>query len=85
MLTEIAEAFDLPLDTVAGLPHFEMLGDRELYLIHHKGILSYGSEEITVNAPPYRYRIAGKNLTLRAMTEKELRIGGRIESVTLTH
>lgn len=82
-LMEIAEAFDLPPDAVAGMPHMELLGDRELYLLHHRGILSYGSGEIVVHAPPLTYRIVGKNLTLRAMTEQELRIAGRIESILL--
>ena len=37
----MAELFDLPADLVAGLPHLEMVGSRQLYLEHHTGILSY--------------------------------------------
>ena len=82
-LMELAEAFDLPLDTVAKLPHLELLGDRELLLAGHRGILAYSGEEILVNAPPYTMLIRGASLTLRAMTGEELRLSGRIESVEI--
>ena len=83
VLTELAEAFDLPLDTVAHLPHLELLGDRELILSGHRGILAYSGDEIVVSAPPCTMLIRGALLTLRAMTEEELRIAGRIESVSI--
>ena len=45
MLARMAELFDLPADIVAGLCHVEMLGDRQLFLEGHSGILSYGTEQ----------------------------------------
>ena len=48
MLARMAELFDLPADIVAGLCHVEMLGDRQLFLEGHSGILSYGTEQIDV-------------------------------------
>ena len=50
MLARMAELFDLPADIVAGLCHVEMLGDRQLFLEGHSGILSYGTEQIDVGA-----------------------------------
>ena len=46
VLDTVAELFDLPADLVAGLPHLEMVGSRQLYLEHHTGILSYSEEQI---------------------------------------
>ena len=80
-LLELAEAFDLPLDTVAHLPHVELLGDRELLLARHRGILAYSAEEIIVSAPPHTLRIRGSGLCLRAMTGEELRVTGRISGI----
>ena len=80
-LMELAEAFDLPLDTVAKLPHLELLGDRELLLSGHRGILAYSGEEIMVSAPPFTLAIRGSGLCLRAMTGEELRVAGRITGV----
>ena len=50
VLAGAAELFDLPADVVAGLPHVEVVGNREFYMENHRGILSYGGEEIAVNA-----------------------------------
>ena len=46
LLERTAEVFDLPGDVVAGLPRIELTGSRELRMENHKGILSYGGEEI---------------------------------------
>ena len=82
-LLELAELFDLPLDAVAHLPHIELLGDRELMLSRHRGILSYSAEEITVATESFRLVIGGTGLTLCAMTAEELRIAGRIAAVSI--
>lgn len=81
VLTRAAELFDLPTDIVAGLCHLEMLGDRQLFLEGHGGILSYGTERIDVNAGALILRVRGSGLTLRSMTDTEVRIAGRIDAV----
>ena len=81
ILSAVAELFDLPGDVVAGLPHLEMVGSRQLYLEHHTGILAYSEEQIDANTTAGVLRIRGRNLTLLAMTAEELRIGGRIDAV----
>ena len=81
MMIRMAEFFDLPADIVAGLCHLEMLGDRQLFLEGHGGILSYGTEQIDVNAGPLILRVRGQDLTLRSMTDAEVRISGRIDAV----
>ena len=81
MLTRIAELFDLPADVVAGLCHVELLGDRQLFLEGHGGILSYGTEQIDINAGALILRVRGSGLTLRSMTDTEVRISGRIDAI----
>lgn len=78
----MAELFDLPADLVAGLTHLELLGDRELLLEGHGGILSFGDTQIDVSAGGMTLRVQGEALALRCMTEREVRIGGRIDSVS---
>ena len=81
VLSTVAELFDLPADVVAGLPHLEMVGSRQLYLEHHTGILAYSEEQIDANTTAGVLRVRGQRLTLLAMTGEELRIGGRIDGV----
>ena len=77
----MAELFDLPADVVAGLPRLELVGNRQLYLEHHTGLLAYSGEQIDANTTTGVLRVRGANLTLLAMTAEELRIGGRIDAV----
>ena len=81
VLDTVAELFDLPADVVAGLPHLDMVGSRQLYLEHHAGILAYSEEQIDVNTTAGALRVRGEGLSLLAMTAEELRIGGRIAAV----
>lgn len=81
VLSSVAELFDLPADVVARLPHLELVGDRELYLEHHTGILTYSETQIDANTPAGVLRVRGERLTLLAMTAEELRIGGVIAAV----
>ena len=81
VLDTVAELFDLPADLVAGLPHLEMMGSRQLYLEHHAGILTYSEEQIDVNTAAGVLRVRGEGLSLVAMTAEEVRVGGRIAAV----
>ena len=81
VLNAVAELFDLPADVIAGLPHMEMIGNRQLYLEHHTGILSYSEHQIDANTVAGVLRVKGDRLSLLAMTAEELRIGGVISGV----
>ena len=81
VLGSVAELFDLPADVVAGLPRLELVGDGELRVENHKGILAYGDQEIQVSGGVFLIQIRGSGLELRAMTGLELLITGRIDSI----
>ncbi|MEA4933624.1 MAG: YabP/YqfC family sporulation protein [Lawsonibacter sp.] len=84
LLEKTAELFDLPADALVGLPRLELVGDGELRMENHKGILTYGSEEIHVSGGTFVVKISGQGLELRAMTGLELLITGKIEQIQLT-
>ena len=81
ILEGVAELFDLPADVVAGLPRLELVGNRQLYLEHHTGLLAYSDTRIDANTPFGVLRVRGARLALMAMTAEELRIGGDIAAV----
>ena len=76
--------FDLPADGIAGVPRLELVGDGELRVENHKGILAYGREEIHISGGIYLIKISGQDLELRAMTGIELLITGKIAQIVLT-
>ena len=81
VLAHVAELFDLPADVIAGLPHLEMIGGRQLFLEQHKGLLAYSDTAIDINTGTLVVRVRGTGLQLLAMTAEELRIGGDIAAV----
>ena len=79
----MAELFDLPGDLVAGLFHLEMLGNRQLLVEGHGGILAYSQECIDIHVKGGVLRVRGAKLALRAMTDDVLRIAGEIGAVEM--
>lgn len=83
ILEQTAEAFDLPGDLVAGLPRIEVVGDREVRMSHHRGILAYGREEIHISGGKVIVKVKGEGLELRSMNADELLITGQIRALEL--
>ena len=83
ILAKTAELLDLPVDVVAGMPNLELLGNRQLFLTAHRGILAYSDTEIDVNCGNLMVRVRGQGLQLLSLTAGEMRIGGTIEGIEL--
>ncbi len=79
----VARLFSLPADAVAGLPLVELIGDRQLRVERHRGILAYDPQEIHIGGGRMTIRVRGTDLELRGMSRAELFITGQIVSVTL--
>lgn len=79
-----ARMFDLPADVIAGVPKIELVGDGELRMENHRGILSCGEEEVLISGGIYLVKITGKGLEVRAMTGLEVLVTGKIVRVELT-
>ena len=42
------ERLDLPGDIPAGVPHMELIGEREFFMCRHRGVLSYSTETVEI-------------------------------------
>lgn len=84
LLERASQALDLPGDALAGMPRVELLGDRELRMEYHRGILAYGTEEILISGGKLVVRVRGTGLELRSMNPAELLITGQILSLDFT-
>ena len=81
LLVRAARLFDLPADAVANVPRVELVGDGELRMAPHRGILAYGPEEIHISGGKLVVLVRGSGLELRAMTPEELLITGTITAI----
>lgn len=82
LLERAAQTFDIPGETI-GLPRVELVGQHEVRMSNHRGILAYGQEEILVSGGKLLIRVKGAGLELKAMTGSELLITGTILSVEI--
>lgn len=80
---KMAQVFSLPADAVAGMPRIELVGDGQLRVERHRGILAYDPTDVHIGAGRLTLRVRGLGLELRAMDRQELLITGRILSVEL--
>lgn len=80
---KMAQVFDLPADAVAGLPLIELIGDKQLRVENHRGILAYDPREIHIGGGKVAIRVKGLELELKVMNAGELLIMGQIFSVSL--
>lgn len=78
---KIIKALDLPQDLFLGLPNISMSGNREVYISNHRGILSYGQEEMVILIKDYQIMIKGKGLSIISYTKEDLTIQGFIRSM----
>lgn len=79
----LAGALQLPADAVAGMPRVELVGDGQLRVERHRGILAYDPTDVHIAAGSLTVRVRGLGLELGTMNRQELLITGRIMSVDL--
>lgn len=82
-MQRLAEEMDISQEAVPGLPLVEICGERRVLIENHRGVLSYGSEQIRACVSYGELVVCGCGLELARMTREQLVICGRIDSVCL--
>lgn len=77
----LANVFDLPKDVVMDLPRFSLLGNRQIIIENHKGIIEYTAQLVRLNTSRGEVVVAGRSIVVQSITPDELIIEGRINSV----
>lgn len=77
----LAEVLELPKDIILDLPKIIMVGNLQIYIENHKGILEYTDNRIRINTKNGILRIIGKNLILKNIVAEEIFIVGEINQV----
>jgi sporulation protein YqfC len=77
----IAEALEMPKDIVLDLPKIIMVGNLQVVIENHKGIIEYTSNQIRIYTKLGTLRILGKSLLLKNIVLEEIVIVGEIKLV----
>ncbi|MGO1372013.1 MAG: sporulation protein YqfC [Senegalia sp. (in: firmicutes)] len=79
--TNIAEALELPKEIILDLPKITLVGNIQLYIENHKGIIEYTKDSIRINSKSGVIRIIGKNMLIKNIVSEEVIIKGEIINV----
>lgn len=80
---KINELLDMPREISTNEPKLTMVGFNQLLIENYKGILEYEDFYIKINSFIGAININGFNLSLEQMTEDDIMITGKIESIDL--
>lgn len=77
------EILEIPKEVYSNIPNFIITGFEELIIENYKGILEYEDYYIRINTHIGLINIHGINLKLEKMTEDNIKIIGKIESIDI--
>ncbi len=77
----ITEILEMPKDLVMDLPKLTVIGQEELYLDNHKGIITYDGNLIRINLPRGFLEVEGNDLEIKAILPDELCVCGLIRCI----
>lgn len=78
---QFANFLDIPRDIMMDLPKIVLVGDVQLFVENHRGIIVYTSTQVRVNTSIGELEVNGVDLTLRNILPDEISVEGRIVSV----
>ncbi|WP_159883841.1 sporulation protein YqfC [Paenibacillus puerhi] len=76
-----AKLLDLPQDVALDLPRITMIGNLQLYIENHRGVLHFSSESLKLALPKGKLEVVGSNLVIRAIMPDEVMIEGIIRDI----
>ncbi|MGI6678313.1 MAG: sporulation protein YqfC [Dehalobacterium sp.] len=74
---------EIPTDIALNLPRIIMLGNLQLNIENHKGIVEYGENKIRIAVTRGYLEIMGRNLVLRNVQLDEIMINGEIDRLEI--
>ena len=79
--TKLDKLLEMPREVVSSDVKITILGFNEIYIENYKNILEYGEVFIKINIFNGTIDIHGFNLNLEQMTDEDIRITGKIDSI----
>ncbi len=72
---------DIPKDVLLDLPKITMIGDIQIYIENHKGIIEYTSNLVRISTALGQLVLIGEGLILRNIGLEDIYLDGRIEEI----
>ncbi|GGF78280.1 sporulation protein YqfC [Paenibacillus albidus] len=72
---------DLPQDLLQEMPRITLIGNKELYIENHRGVLHFSSGTLTLALAKGSLVITGRELVIRNILGQELAVEGIIGEI----
>ena len=79
--TKLDKLLEMPREVVSSDVKVTILGFNEIYIENYKNILEYGELFVKINIFNGTVNIHGFNLNLEQMTDEDIRVTGKIDSI----
>jgi len=80
-LQALAGLLEIPQDIVLDLPRITMLGNKQVLVENHKGIIEYTSSLLRIRLNQGELVIGGENLSLGSLQSEQLFVEGVIAEI----
>ena len=77
----VANALEIPEDTLLNLPRITMVGDTQVLIENHKGVIEYTPRKLRIGVSFGEIEITGTDFFLKNILSDELSLQGNIESI----
>jgi sporulation protein YqfC len=84
VMDSLSDLLELPKEVMLNIPKITMVGNIQLYIENHRGIIEYSPDRIRINSTVGVLRVKGKAMKIREIKVEELLITGNIESMDIT-
>jgi len=81
-LQSLAGFLDIPQDIVLDLPRITMLGNQQLLVENHKGIIEYTPSLVRIKLNQGELFVQGENLTLGNLQAEQILVEGVVRGIT---
>lgn len=79
----VAETLELPKDVVMDVPKLTLIGNIQVCIENHRGIIQYDEKNVRINTNIGVYKITGSNLVIKNIVTEEIIIAGYIENIDI--
>ncbi|EYE88120.1 sporulation protein YqfC [Fervidicella metallireducens AeB] len=74
-------SLELPKEVLSETPVIKIIGNNEIYIENHKGILEYGTNRIRINTVLGVLVIEGYNFEISEINQEDIKITGFTEAI----
>lgn len=78
----IADFFELPHEVILDLPRITLVGNVQLYIENHRGVIAYDENQVRLSVKNGEIIVRGERLQIKNLLEEELLIKGLIGGLT---